>query len=331
VSVSVQGLTKRYTDGGTPAVRDVSFEAPAGAVTALLGPSGAGKSTVLRVVAGLEHADEGRVLIDGRDASAVRIQDRGIGLVFQSYALFEHMTVRDNVGFGLEVRGRPKARVRARVDELLALVQLEGLADRKPAQLSGGQRQRVAFARALAVEPKVLLLDEPFGALDARVRVELREWLTTLHAQTHVTTLLVTHDQEEAFSLADHVVILFDGRVAQAGAAHEVYDAPATTQVAGFLGAANVLNGSNGAQVMVRPEDVKLMKPAAGDDAVSLGRVLSLRRVAGYVKLTVALPSGETVAVESAKSEVDALGLKVGDRVLVDVRASRVFMGDYSI
>jgi sulfate transport system ATP-binding protein len=333
VSVSVHGLTKRYTQGGTPAVRDVSFDAPAGAITALLGPSGAGKSTVLRIVAGLEQPDAGRVLIDGRDCANVRIQDRGVGLVFQSYALFEHMSVRDNIGFGLEVRKLPKPKVRARVDELLHLVQLEELSERKPAQLSGGQRQRVAFARALAVEPKVLLLDEPFGALDARVRVELREWLEKLHAQTHVTTLLVTHDQEEAFELADQVVVLFDGAVAQAGAAHDVYDHPANAQIAAFLGAANVLQRNDGAQVMVRPEDVKLQKAdeGASADGVALGRVVSLRRVAGYVKLSVTLPSGETVTVESAKSEVDALGLREGDRVLVDVRASRVFMGDYSI
>jgi sulfate transport system ATP-binding protein len=331
MSVTVEGLTKRYTVGGTPAVRDISFDAPAGAITALLGPSGAGKSTVLRVVAGLEQPDTGRVLIDGKDCAGVRIQDRGVGVVFQSYALFEHLTVRDNIGFGLEVRGRPKSRVRARVDELLALVQLNGLAERKPAQLSGGQRQRVAFARALAVEPKVLLLDEPFGALDARVRFELREWLERLHAQTHLTTLLVTHDQEEAFELADRVVILFDGSVAQAGVAHEVYDRPANAQIASFLGAANVLRRQDGAQMMVRPEDVKLQKADDGANDVSLGRVVSLKRVAGYVKLSVTLPSGETVTVESAKSEVDALGLKEGDRVLVDVRAARVFMGDYSI
>ncbi len=217
MSVRVQSLIKRYAQGELPAVNDVSFEAPSGAVTALLGPSGAGKSTVLRVIAGLEQPDAGQVLIAGKDCANIRIQDRGVGLVFQSYALFEHLTVRENIGFGLEVRGRRETEVRTRVDELLALVQLDGFANRKPAQLSGGQRQRVAFARALAVEPKVLLLDEPFGALDARVRVELREWLKTMHAHTHVTTVLVTHDQEEAFEVADQVVVLFDGRVAQAG------------------------------------------------------------------------------------------------------------------
>jgi sulfate transport system ATP-binding protein len=324
VSVRVQSLTKRYASGELPAVNDVSFEAPSGAVTALLGPSGAGKSTLLRVIAGLEQPDAGQVLIAGKDCANVRIQDRGVGLVFQSYALFEHLTVRQNIGFGLEVRGRRDNEVRTRVNELLALVQLDGFADRKPAQLSGGQRQRVAFARALAVEPKVLLLDEPFGALDARVRVELREWLKTMHAHTHVTTVLVTHDQEEAFEIADQVVVLFDGRVAQAGPAHEIYDRPANAKVAAFVGGANVLQGKQGEQMMVRPEDVRLSKPDAAE--VALGRVTSLRRVGGYVKLVVQLPTGETVTVESPKSEIDALGLSEGDQVRVDVRASRVFM-----
>jgi sulfate transport system ATP-binding protein len=328
VSVEIQGLTRRFARGGPPAVSDVSFTAPAGKITALLGPSGAGKSTVLRTIAGLEYPDMGRVLIDGQDCVNARIQDRGVGLVFQSYALFDHLSVRDNVGFGLEVRGRPKAEIKTRVDELLELVQLANLGDRRPQQLSGGQRQRVAFARALAVKPRVLLLDEPFGALDAKVRVELREWLKAMHEKTHLTTVLVTHDQEEAFEISDHVVVLFDGKVAQAGAPHHIYDHPASQEVAAFIGGANVLRSGQ----VVRPHDVKLSRPAAtGANELSLGRVTALRRVGGYVKLTVQMPSGESVEVEKSKGEVDALALKAGDRVLVDVGSAQLFVGDYSI
>ncbi|MBK7861353.1 MAG: ATP-binding cassette domain-containing protein [Archangiaceae bacterium] len=327
MSVEVVSLIRRYSQGGAPAVNDVSFTAPDGMITALLGPSGAGKSTVLRAIAGLETPDSGRILIDGADCVNVRIQDRGVGLVFQSYALFDHLSVRDNIGFGLDVRGRPRAETKARVDELLELIQLKELGARKPQQLSGGQRQRVAFARALAVKPKVLLLDEPFGALDAKVRVELREWLREMHAKTHITTVMVTHDQEEAFEISDHVVVLFGGRVAQAGAPHHIYDHPASTEVAAFIGGANVLASGQ----VVRPHDVKLSRPAEVADELSLGRVTALRRVGGYVKLTVQLPGGESVEVEKPKAEVDTLALKEGDRVLVDVGTAQLFVGDYAI
>ena len=306
----MQQLTRRFTADGAPAVHGVSFTAPSRAITSLLGPSGAGKSTLLRAIAGLEQPDEGRVLIEGKDCTHVRVQDRGVGLVFQSYALFEHLTVRENIAFGLEVRGHPKAQTKTRVDELLELIQLPELSARKPAELSGGQRQRVAFARALAPGHRVLLLDEPFGALDVQVRVELREWLRSLHEKTHVTTVLVTHDQEEAFEVSDHVVVLFGGKVAQVGAPHEVYDRPASRQVAEFIGDANVLEGG----AVVRPHDVKLTK--AGDGA---GQIVLLRRVGGYVKLVVALRSGEKIAVERLQSEVVALGLSQGDRVAVDL------------
>jgi len=236
MSVVVRGLTKRFFSRGLPAVADVSFKAPTGAITALLGPSGAGKSTVLRLIAGLEIPDAGTIHIDECDCARVPVQKRGVGFVFQSYGLFDHMTVRRNVAFGLEVRKRPKREIDARVGELLALIQLEGFGERRPAQLSGGQRQRVAFARALAVKPKVLLLDEPFGALDAKVRLELREWLRKLHAETHVTTLLVTHDQDEAFSVAERVVVMLDGKVAQEGSPREVLEHPRDERVAAFLG-----------------------------------------------------------------------------------------------
>lgn len=313
MSVEVQQLTRRFTVGGAPAVQGVSFTAPSRAITSLLGPSGAGKSTLLRAVAGLEQPDEGRVLIEGKDCTKVRVQDRGVGVVFQGYALFEHLTVRENIAFGLDVRGSPKAQTKTRVDELLELIQLPELGARKPGELSGGQRQRVAFARALAPGPRVLLLDEPFGALDVQVRVELREWLRALHEKTHVTTVLVTHDQEEAFEVSDHVVVLFGGKVSQAGAPHEVYDRPANRQVAEFIGDANVLASGS----VVRPHDVKLTK--AGEGA---GQIVLLRRVGGYVKLIVAMPSGERIAVERSQSEVVALGLRQGDRVAVDLTAN---------
>ncbi len=327
MSVHVERLTRRFQQGGPPAVSDVSFTCPSGAITALLGPSGAGKSTLLRTIAGLEQPDSGRVLIDGTDCAQVRVQDRGVGLVFQSYALFDHMTVRENIAFGLDVRGTPKAQVTARVDELLELIQLKDLGGRKPGQLSGGQRQRVAFARALAVRPRVLLLDEPFGALDARVRVDLREWLRTMQAKTSVTTVLVTHDQEEAFEVSDHVVVLFDGKVAQAGPPHELYDRPANARVAEFIGGANVL--ANGQ--VVRAHDVKVTAPPSGADELSLGRIVEVRRVGGYVKLKLQLPSNELVTVEMTKADLDARGLKEGDRVFVDVGAAQLFVGDYAI
>ncbi len=235
MSVEVRGLARNFTVDGPPAVADVSFTAPTGAITAVLGPSGAGKSTVLRIIAGLEEPDRGRVLLSGEDVTATPVKDRGVGFVFQGYALFGHMTVRENVAFGLRVRRVPRKEAAARTDELLARVQLEGLGGRRPNELSGGQRQRVAFARALAVNPRVLLLDEPFGALDAGVRLELGEWLLKLHDETGLTTLLVTHDQPEAFALASHLVVLFDGRVAQAGTPAELRSHPAGERLAAFL------------------------------------------------------------------------------------------------
>lgn len=331
MSVRVQGLTKRYARGDRPAVSAVSFEAAAGAVTSVIGPSGAGKSTVLRVIAGLESADEGSVLIDGVDAARVSARERGVGLVFQSYALFNNMTVRENIAFGLDVRKAPAARIKSRVDELLELVQLSTLAERHPAQLSGGQKQRIAFARALAIEPKVLLLDEPFGALDARVRRELREWLRDLHERTKVTTVLVTHDQEEALELSEHVVLMLDGQVAQAGSPRELYDAPRSAEVAQFLGA-NVVRdiGGEGATAFVRPEDVKLAR-ASSTPEVKSGKVERARVVGHRVKVVLVLPSGERVSVDVGRAEFEALGVGPGDHVHVDLRAARVFVDDYAI
>ena len=235
MSVVVTNLRRRFTKDGPPAVAGVSFTAPTGAITAILGPSGAGKSTVLRLIAGLEEPDAGRVILHGEDVTDTPVQKRGVGFVFQGYALFGHLSVRENVVFGLRVRDVPRKEAIARANELLHRVQLDGFADRRPSELSGGQRQRVAFARALAVNPRVLLLDEPFGALDAGVRLELGEWLLRLHDETGLTTLLVTHDQPEAFALAEHIVVLLDGKVAQAGTPAELRERPADARLEAFL------------------------------------------------------------------------------------------------
>src|SRR6266581_1426362 len=240
-TIAVERLVKRF--GSFTAVDGVGFEAPEGKITALLGPSGSGKSTVLRMIAGLERPTAGRITLAGEDQTLAAVQERRVGFVFQHYALFRHMTVRQNVAFGLSVRKEPKATVRSRVDELLDLVHLGPFAERYPHNLSGGQRQRVALARALAPRPKVLLLDEPFGALDARVRRDLRHWLDGLHRELGVTSLLVTHDQEEALELANRVVVMHLGKVEQIGPPDEIYNEPATPFVAGFVGTANVLHG----------------------------------------------------------------------------------------
>ena len=238
---------------GLPGPHDVDLEVPDGSLTALLGPSGSGKSTLLRIIAGLEHPDTGDVVISGQNTTHIPARKREIGFVFQHYAAFKHMTVRDNVAFGLTIRKREKAEIKERVDELLALVGLSGFQDRYPAQLSGGQRQRMALARALAVQPRVLLLDEPFGALDANVRADLRAWLRHLHDEIHVTTVLVTHDQEEAMEVADQLVVLRDGKIEQEGSPREIYEAPANDFVMGFLGPVSKVGGG-----LVRPHDLIL-------------------------------------------------------------------------
>ena len=249
MSIAVRRVTKRF--GDFAALDDVSVAVAGGSLTALLGPSGSGKSTLLRVIAGLEQPDEGDVLILGEKATGLPPQKRGVGFVFQHYAAFTHMTVGQNVGFGLKIPKRPKQEIRAKVEELLDLVQLPGFADRYPQQLSGGQRQRMALARALAVDPKVLLLDEPFGALDARVRKELRGWLRRLHDDVHVTTVLVTHDQEEAMDVADRIVLMNEGGIEQTGRPRDLYEHPATEFVMSFVGPVNRLD--NG---FVRPHDL---------------------------------------------------------------------------
>ena len=355
MTVRVEHIVKRFgVSTEAAAVADVSFEAQPKAITTLLGPSGSGKSTLLRLIAGLEVPDAGRVFIDGQDVTTLSPQHRNVGFVFQSYALFKHMTVADNIAFGMKIRRLPKAQVKERVAELLKLVQLPDFGARFPAQLSGGQRQRVALARALAIEPKVLLLDEPFGALDTQVRLELREWLLSLHERTGITTLLVTHDQEEALELSQHVVLLNQGKVAQADSPHELYDHPADEFVASFLGGANIIKsrvsggeakvGSqsvrapSGAregtpvQAFVRPHNIRVRRPQLGrDNDIDLGKIERLTRVGGYVKVYVSLPSGESIVVLMAKAEVDQLSVEPGDPVAVDVVDAKVFVQSYSI
>src|SRR5690242_6846321 len=251
MSIEIKDVNKRF--GDFVALEDINVSLPTGQLTALLGPSGGGKSTLLRIIAGLENADAGAVTIEGTDATHLPAQKRNVGFVFQHYAAFKHMTVAKNIAFGLEIRKRPKAEVKEKVDELLALVHLSQFADRLPSQLSGGQRQRMALARALAIEPSVLLLDEPFGALDAKVRKELRDWLRRLHDEVHVTTVFVTHDQEEALEVADEIVVINEGRIEQIGSPDQLYDEPASDFVMSFLGPVTTLHGQ-----LVRPHDIEV-------------------------------------------------------------------------
>ncbi len=315
MAIEAHNITKRF--GDFVALDDVSVDVPAGSLTALLGPSGGGKSTLLRIIAGLESPDAGQVCIEGRDMTGVTPQERGVGFVFQHYAAFKHMTVRENVAFGLRIRKRPKAQVARRVDELLSLVQLSQFAKRYPSELSGGQRQRMALARALAVEPSVLLLDEPFGALDANVREELRAWLRRLHEEMPVTTLFVTHDQEEAMELADQIVVVSHGRVEQAGTPTELYDAPANEFVMNFIGPVTRLGGR-----LVRPHDLQLLVEAdAGAAEAVVERIV---RLGFEVRVELALGDGEPLSVQLPRGEAEQLELRRGDIVYVRSTAQPV-------
>jgi sulfate/thiosulfate transport system ATP-binding protein len=306
--ISVSSVSKHY--GDFAALSDVSVDIAPGSLTALLGPSGSGKSTLLRVIAGLEVPDAGTVVLEDRDVTNLPPQRRDIGFVFQHYAAFKHLSVRENIAFGLKVRKRPKAEIKAKVDELLGIVGLAGYQERYPSQLSGGQRQRMALARALAIEPKLLLLDEPFGALDANVRSELRAWLRRLHDEVHVTTVLVTHDQEEAMELADRIVVLNEGQIEQAGPPRELYDAPANEFVMGFLGPVARLGDG-----LVRPHDLVLRPdPEPGAVEAQVQRVLHL----GFeVRVELELAGDGTVAVQLTRSEAEQLELQRGDIVYV--------------
>jgi len=305
MSIRVRNVSKRF--GEFAALRGVSVDIAPGSLTALLGPSGGGKSTLLRIIAGLEQPDEGSIEIDGIESTTLPPQRRNVGFVFQHYAAFKHMTVYRNVAFGLEIRKRPKAEIRERVQELLALVHLEQFADRYPSQLSGGQRQRMALARALAVEPKVMLLDEPFGALDAKVRKELREWLRRLHDDVHVTTVFVTHDQEEAMDVADEIVVISDGVVEQIGTPDDLYDKPASDFVMSFLGPVTRLEGE-----LVRPHDLDVTTSAEnGAVRAIVSRVVRL----GFEVRLDALANGEPVSAQLTRAHAGRLDLREGAEV----------------
>jgi sulfate/thiosulfate transport system ATP-binding protein len=310
LSIEIVNVGKRF--GGFVALDNVSVSIPSGQLTALLGPSGGGKSTLLRIIAGLERADSGRIEIEGLDATRLPPQKRNVGFVFQHYAAFKHLSVRRNVAFGLEIRKRPKAEIRTRVDELLALVHLEQFADRLPSQLSGGQRQRMALARALAVRPTVLLLDEPFGALDAKVRKELRDWLRRLHDEVSVTTVFVTHDQEEALEVADEIVVINDGRVEQIGTPDELYDQPANDFVMRFLGPVTQLGDR-----LVRPHDVQLHTGRPDPGSVT-GRITRITRIGFEVRVEVTT-ADQIVTVTVNRNEFLSLHVRVDSTVHVRV------------
>ncbi|WP_299570685.1 sulfate/molybdate ABC transporter ATP-binding protein [uncultured Williamsia sp.] len=326
MTISVAHAHKRY--GDFAALDDVSLDIPRGSLTALLGPSGSGKSTLLRAIAGLDALDSGTVIINGEDVTRLSPQRRDIGFVFQHYAAFKHMTVRENVAFGLKIRKRPKAEVAAKVDELLDVVGLAGFQTRYPAQLSGGQRQRMALARALAVDPEVLLLDEPFGALDAKVREDLRRWLRRLHDEVHVTTVLVTHDQQEALDVADRIAVLNKGRIEQVGSPDDLYDRPSNAFVMSFLGSVARLNGN-----LVRPHDIRLGRTpdlalhgaeSAGDDhGVFKARVVRVVHLGFEVRVELTnAATGDEFHAQITRGDAAALALSEGDDVFV--RATRI-------
>ena len=349
MSIQVNGLTKRF--GRFVALNDVSFTVNEGELLALLGPSGSGKTTLLRIIAGLEHADAGSVLFDGADAARQDPRDRGVGFVFQHYALFRHMTVFENVAFGLRVRPRAErpsdSEIQRKVGDLLALVQLDYLGGRYPSQLSGGQRQRVALARALAVEPRVLLLDEPFGALDAKVRQELRRWLRRLHAEIHLTSVFVTHDQEEALELANRVVIMNEGVIEQDGTPEEVVEHPATPFVVNFLGQVNIFHGrvqdgkallgplaleypehphteARTAAGYSRPHELEISRDDEGGGLWAT--ITDVRHAGAVVKLEVVDDQRHPIQVELGRDQYEKLRATPGERVYVKPRKVRVFM-----
>ncbi len=352
MSITVKDVSKRF--GDFVALEHLNLEVPSGALLALLGPSGSGKTTLLRIIAGLETQDSGTVLYQDEDVSGARVRDRNVGFVFQHYALFRHMSVFENIAFGLRVRHWPKARLEERVHELLRLIQLEGLERSLPSQLSGGQRQRVALARALAVQPKVLLLDEPFGALDAKVRQELRQWLRNLHEEIHVTSVFVTHDQEEAFEVADRVVIMNKGHIEQAGTPQEIFESPANPFVMDFLGNVNVFHGrvqdgradlgsfnvaypeymdpeSRAATAFVRSHELEIQRERNGRPALK-ANVVTVNPARPVVKVRLhAEEFGVWLNVDMGWERYNELQLRAGESVYVSPRRMRVFVQDYQI
>jgi sulfate transport system ATP-binding protein len=345
MSIEIESISKQF--GSFNALKDVSLTIPSGELVALLGPSGSGKTTLLRIIAGLETADSGRILFNGEDTTQSHVRERKVGFVFQHYALFKHMTVFDNVAFGLNVRPREtrpsKGEIRDKVNELLRLVQLEGMSHRYPSQLSGGQRQRIALARALAVEPQMLLLDEPFGALDAQVRAELRRWLRKLHDEIHVTSVFVTHDQEEALEVADRIVVMNKGKIEQAGTPDQVYEHPANPFVLNFLGNVNLFHGrlnqpdvgqhetNENAVAYVRSHDIEIERSQM--DATALkATVKHIQKLGPAVRITLVIDgNGEFVEAELTRDVFQTLGLKPGESVYVRPRQVRVFVEDFQI
>jgi sulfate/thiosulfate transport system ATP-binding protein len=356
MSIEIENIHKQF--GDFTALKDVTLSIPSGELVALLGPSGSGKTTLLRIIAGLESADAGRILFNGEDTTDSHVRERKVGFVFQHYALFKHMTVFDNVAFGLNVRPRgtrpSKSGIKEKVTELLRLVQLEGMAQRYPSQLSGGQRQRIALARALAVEPQVLLLDEPFGALDAQVRAELRRWLRKLHDEIHVTSVFVTHDQEEALEVADRIVVMNKGRIEQAGTPDQVYEHPANPFVLNFLGNVYLFHGrvhQGQAQVgairldspeyaaaqdtpavaYVRSHDIEIDRSQV--DATALkADVRHIQKLGPAVRVTLSLNgNGDFIEAELTRDQFQNLGLQQGEQVYVRPRQVRIFTEDYQI
>lgn len=338
MGIVVENVSKQF--GSFQAVDQVSLEIKSGSLVALLGPSGSGKSTLLRLIAGLETPDTGKIWLTGKDATHQSVQERNIGFVFQHYALFKHLTVRKNIAFGLEIRKVPQPKIKARVEELLELVHLTGLGNRYPSQLSGGQRQRVALARSLAVQPQVLLLDEPFGALDAKVRKDLRAWLRRLHDEVHVTTVFVTHDQEEAMEVSDEIVVMNHGKVEQLGTPAEIYDHPATPFVMGFIGPVNVLPSSseifqNGSydsahpEIFLRPHDVVVA--TIPDTATVPARVSRLIHLGWEIQAELTLEDGQVVIAHLTREKFDQLKVEPQQRVYVKPKDAKSFPLYYSI
>ena len=338
MGILVENVSKNF--GSFQAVDRVNLEIKSGSLVALLGPSGSGKSTLLRLISGLEMPESGKIWLTGQDATYQNVQERNIGFVFQHYALFKHMTVRKNIAFGLELQKRPRAKVKARVEELLDLIQLQGLGDRYPSQLSGGQRQRVALARALAVEPKVLLLDEPFGALDAKVRKDLRAWLRRLHDEVHVTTVFVTHDQEEAMEVADEIVVMNKGKVEQIGTPADIYDRPASAFVMSFIGPVNVLPSSSGIfqssgfdsanpEIFLRPHDVVI--ETKQDELTVPAKVNRVIHLGWEIQAELILDDGQVVTANLTRERFDQLQLQAQQQVYIKPKDAKSFPLYYSI
>jgi sulfate transport system ATP-binding protein len=339
VGIVVENVVKQF--GDFLALDNINLEVKTGSLVALLGPSGSGKSTLLRLIAGLETPDRGKIFLTGKDATDQDVRDRNIGFVFQHYALFKHMNIRRNIGFGLEIRKESKAKIAERVEELLELIQLKGLGNRYPSQLSGGQRQRVALARALAVQPSVLLLDEPFGALDAKVRKELRAWLRRLHDEVHVTSVFVTHDQEEAMEVADEIVVMNKGKIEQIGTPAEVYDNPATPFVMSFIGPVNVLPANrdrksefheihqHDSDVYIRPRDIHIeLEPTSTSISARITRLIHL----GWeVQAELMLGDGQVLTAHLTRERYDDLKLQPQQYVHIEPKDAKSFPLDYSI